>query len=329
MQVFDNKKILITGGTGSWGNEITKQLLEKYNPQEIIIYSRNEFMQVQMERRFANNKLKFVIGDVVDSLTLDTAMKGVDYVFHLAALKHVPVCENNPWQSINTNIIGTQNIVRAAINNKIKLVVDCSSDKACAPVNMYGLCKAIGEKLIIHANREVSETKFVCTRAGNVIGTQGSIVPFFIDLIKKGEDIPITDFQMTRYYITLDEAIALLLKATEHCFGGEIFIPKMPACRIVDLAEVLIEELNGKNKLKEVGIRPGEKLHECLISQHESKHTVVFDDNYYVILPEQDINNLKIKYQGFKKFEKDSYMSNDELMNKKEIKRKLIEGGFI
>ncbi len=327
--MFDDQKILITGGTGSWGNEITKQLLERYNPREIIIYSRGEFTQVQMDRLFKNSKLKFVIGDVANLDTLNTAMMGVDYVFHLAALKHVPVCENNPWQSINTNIIGTQNVVRAAIGNKVKLVIDCSSDKACAPVNMYGLCKAIGEKLIIHGNQETNKTKFVCTRAGNVIGTRGSIIPFFRDLIERGEDVPITDLNMTRYYMTIGEAIGLLLGAAERCLGGEIFVTKMPACRIVDMAEVMIEELGSKSKIKEIGIRPGEKLHEYLISEYEANSTIILDDDYYVILPQQDINGLREKYKDFKKFEGDKYSSNDKLMNKEEIREKLKQGRFI
>lgn len=327
--MFNNQKILITGGTGSWGNEITKQLLEKYNPQEIIIYSRGELKQVEMERRFSNSKLKFVIGDVADIDALNTVMKNVAFVFHLAALKHVPICENNPWQSIKTNIIGTQNVVNAAINNKIKLVVDCSSDKACAPINTYGLCKAVGEKLTIHANQAISETKFACIRAGNVMGTSGSVIPFFIDLIKQGKDVTITDFKMTRYFMTISEAISLLLRAVEHCFGGEIFVTKMPACKIIDLAEVLIQELSSKSKIKEIGIRPGEKLHECLISEYEARNTIIFDDSYYVILPQQEINDLREKYKNFKKFEGEKYCSNDKLMNKAEIKKRLIEGGFI
>ncbi len=327
--MFKNKKILITGGTGSWGNEITSQLLEKYNPQEIIIYSRGELKQVEMERRFNNSKLKFVIGDVADINTLNTSIRGVDIVFHLAALKHVPVCENNPWQSIKTNIIGTQNVINAAINNKIKLVVDCSSDKACAPINTYGLCKAVGEKLTIHANQAISETKFACIRAGNVMGTSGSVIPFFIDLIKQGQDVPITDLRMTRYFMTISEAISLLLRAAEHCFGGEIFVTKMPACKIADLAEVLIQELGSKSKIKEIGIRSGEKLHECLISEHEAKNSIIFDDAYYVILPQQEVNNLKETYKNFKKFEGEKYCSNDKLMNKEEIRERLKEGGFI
>jgi UDP-N-acetylglucosamine 4,6-dehydratase/5-epimerase len=191
------------------------------------------------------------------------------------------------------------------------------------------MCKAIGEKLMLHGNMENSGTKFVCTRAGNVMGTRGSIIPFFKELIEKGEDLPITDFNMTRYYMRIDEAIGLLFGAAERCIGGEIFVTKMPACKITDLAEAMIEELGGKSKLKEIGIRPGEKLHEDLISEFEAKDTVVFDDNYYLILPQQDINGLRTKFKDFKKFDGVKYSSNYRLMDKKEIKDKLRSGGFI
>lgn len=328
--MFNNQRILITGGSGSWGNELTRQLLEKYNPKEIIIYSRSELPQVEMERRFNyNQKLKFIIGDVRSLNTLNEAMREVDYVFHLAALKHVPICEKQPWQSVNTNIIGIENVIRAAINNKVKLVIDVSTDKACAPINMYGVCKSVGEKLIIHANERTKNTKFVCIRAGNVMGTRGSIIPFFRELILQGKDIPITDYNMTRYFITLEEAIMLLFKAIEHCYGGEIFVMKMPACKVTDLAEVMVEELRGKSKLKEIGIRPGEKLHEVLISEYEAKDTVVFDGTYYVILPQLNVNSLREKYKDFEKFKGEKYSSNDKLMSTKEIRKKLKEGGFI
>ncbi|CEG13805.1 UDP-N-acetylglucosamine 4,6-dehydratase (inverting) [groundwater metagenome] len=328
--MFNKRNILITGGSGSWGNELTKQLLNRYNPEKIIIYSRSELPQVEMERRFkANPKLKFIIGDIRDLNGLNETMTDVDYVFHLAALKHVPICENNPWESIATNIIGTENVIRAAIKSKVKLVIDVSTDKACAPINLYGTCKSSGEKLIIHANKRGNGTKFVCIRAGNVMGTRGSVIPFFKELIKSGEDIPITDFNMTRYFMTLEEAIGLLFKAVKHCYGGEIFVMKMPACKIVDLAEVMIKELNSKSKLKEIGIRPGEKLHEFLISEYEAKNTLIFDDTYYVILPQLNVNNLIEKYKNFEKFKVDKYSSNDKLMSKEEIKKKLKDGHFI
>lgn len=328
--MFNNQRILITGGSGSWGNELTKQLFERYNPKEVIIYSRSELPQVEMQRRFDNNqKLKFIIGDIRSLTTLTESMRGIDYVFHLAALKHVPICENNPWQSVNTNIVGTENVIRAAINNKAKLVIDASTDKACAPINMYGVCKSVGEKLIIHANERRKETKFVCIRAGNVMGTRGSIIPFFKNLIINEKDVPITDYGMTRYFMTLEQAIGLIFKAIEHCYGGEIFVMKMPACKITDLAEVMIEELGRQSNLYEIGMRPGEKLHEVLISEYEAKDTILFDDSYYVILPTLNVDNVREKYEHHKKFDGHSYSSNDKLMSKPEIKVILKDGGFI
>jgi FlaA1/EpsC-like NDP-sugar epimerase len=329
MSIFKDQVILITGGTGSWGNELTTQLLEK-EPKQIIIYSRSELNQVNMQRKYNNSKIKFIIGDVRDYQQVNSAFKGVDYVFHLAALKHVPICEVQPDEAIKTNIIGTQNIITAAKENKIKKVIDVSTDKAVDPFNFYGMTKAIGERLIINANLDSSETKFVCIRGGNVLGTNGSVVPFFIDQIKRLKLVSITDKEMTRYYITQKQAIHLLFKAAEDSFGGETFVMKMPACKVIDLAEVLIEEVSeDKTPIKEVGARPGEKIHECLISRHESPSSYQFDENYYVILPQVKIDELDQKYKNFKKVDFEEYSSNDVLMNKEEIKTMLKNGNFI
>jgi len=328
--MFDNKKILITGGSGSWGNEIAKQLLRDYNPEQVIIYSRGEQMQVMMDRRFKSHpKLKFVIGNVQDLETLKEACRGVHYIFYLAALKHVPICEDNPWQSIKTNIIGTENVVKAAIANEVELVLDCSSDKACNPVNTYGLGKAMGERIMIQANHRTNKTKFVCTRAGNAMGTRGSIIPFFKELIQQGRDVTITDNRMTRYFMTIQEAIGLVFKAMQNCKGGEIFVMNMDACKVVDLANIMIKELGSNSKLTEIGIRPGEKLHESLISEHEASNTIILDDSYYVILPHLNVNGVKEKYKEFKKFDRSKYTSNDVLMGAEEIKEKLRAGGFV
>lgn len=328
--MFNNKKILITGGSGSWGNEIARQLLSDYNPEQVIIYSRGEQMQVMMDRRFKSHpKLKFVIGNVQDLQTLTEACRGVDYIFHLAAIKHVPICEDNPWQSIKTNIIGTENVVRAAIANDVEMVVDCSSDKACTPVNTYGLGKAMGERIMIQANHRTNRTKFVCTRAGNAMGTRGSIIPFFKGLMQQGRDVTITDNRMTRYFMTIQEAVGLVFKAMENCRGGEIFVMNMDACRVVDLAKAMIEELGSSSKLVEIGIRPGEKLNESLISEYEALDTIVFDDTYYIILPQLNVNGIKEKYKDFKKFDRPKYTSNDVLMSMDQIKEKLRAGGFV
>ncbi|MFA6393166.1 MAG: polysaccharide biosynthesis protein [Candidatus Paceibacterota bacterium] len=329
MSIFKDSVIFITGGTGSWGNELTKQLLEK-EPKKIIIYSRSELHQVNMQRSFNNPKIKFIIGDVRDYGQLVKASVGVDYIFHLAALKHVPICEEQPDEAIKTNIIGTQNVIDAAKENKVKKVIDVSTDKAVDPFNFYGMTKAVGERLIINANIDSNNTKFVCIRGGNVLGTNGSVVPFFIDQIKRLKTIFITNNEMTRYYMTQKEAIHLLFKATEHSFGGETFVMKMPACKVIDLAEVLIEEVaKEKIKIKEIGIRPGEKINECLISRHESPSTYQYDENYYVILPQVKIDNLEEKYKNLKKVSFNEYSSDDNLMSKNDIKNMLKNGNFI
>ncbi len=329
MSIFKDKIILVTGGTGSWGNELTRQLLEK-EPKKIVIYSRSELNQVNMQRKFNNPKLKFIIGDIRDYNQVNKAFKGVDYVFHLAALKHVPICEEQPDEAIKTNIIGTQNVIEAAKQNQVKKVIDVSTDKAVDPFNFYGMTKAVGERLIINANIDSDKTKFVCIRGGNVLGTNGSVVPFFIDQIKRFKTISITDKEMTRYYITQEQAIHLLFKAAEESIGGETFVMKMPACKVLDLAEVLIEEIGEKDvAIKEVGIRPGEKIHECLISKHESPASYKYDENYYVILPQVKINDLSEKYNNFEKVSFQEYSSNDVLMDKNQIKIILQNGKFI
>ena len=329
MSMFKNQVILITGGTGSWGNELTKQMLEK-EPKQIIVYSRSELQQVNMQRKFNDPKIKFIIGDIRDYNQVKKAFKGVDYVFHLAALKHVPICEEQPDEAIKTNILGTQNVIEAAKENGIKKVIDVSTDKAVNPFNFYGMTKAVGERLIINANTSSSKTKFVCIRGGNVLGTNGSVVPFFIDQIKRFNTISITDKNMTRYYMTQEQAISLLFKAAEDSLGGETFVMKMPACKMVDLVEVLINEFGNKQtSTKEIGLRPGEKIHECLISKHESPSSYQYDENYYVILPQVKIEGLEEKYKNFSKASFAEYSSNDVLMNMSEIKTILQDGGFI
>jgi len=311
----ENKVILITGGTGSWGNELTKQLLEKYNPKKILIYSRGELAQVEMKRKFQDHRLKFIIGDVRSLNRLNEAMKGVDYVFHLAALKHVPVCEENAWESVNTNIIGVENVIRSAINNDVKLVVDVSTDKACNPLNNYGACKSVGEKLMINANQRLGKTRFVCVRAGNVIGSNGSVIPFFEKLARENKELPITDPEMTRYFMTIPQAIGLVFKAAQNCYGGEIFVTKMPAMKILDLAAVIYNHYQPDLKYKVIGSRPGEKKHEMLVSEHESPRTVE-DEHFRIILPEDGRDNPHLHLPKMKEKE---YTSNQELLDFKGI----------
>lgn len=327
--MFNNKRILVTGGTGSWGHELVRQLLPQ-NPLEIIVYSRNESSQVAMSREFENARLTFSIGDIRDKNALELACRDVDYVFHLAALKHVPVCEEQPYEALKTNVIGTQNVIEAAMENKVEKVIYISTDKAANPSNFYGMTKAIGEKLIVYANLLRSNTRFVCVRGGNVLGTNGSVIHLFKDQIKQKREVGITSKEMTRFFLTLQDAIKLLFKATEVSVGGEIFVMTMPTCRIVDLAEVLIEASGETSvSLIEKGIRPGEKIHEILMSDYESLTTVVYDEQYLVILPTLDIPGLKDVYGHYPKVTFPSFSSEHHLMNKDEIRLLLAEGGFI
>lgn len=330
--MFENKIVFITGGTGSWGYHLTKRLL-KENAKEIRIYSRNEASQVSMKRKFHNNCLKFIIGDVRDEENLRKAMQGSNYVFHLAALKHVPICEYQPEEAIATNIIGTTNVINAAIENKVEKVIAVSSDKAVSPCNVYGMTKAIEEKLMLIANKRNADTKFVCVRAGNVMGSTGSVIPLFINQLKTGGEITITDENMTRFFITLDEAINLLIKASIMSYGGEILVMKMPSLKIVSLVEVLNKHYGDKSlNINYIGIRPGEKINEELISNIESSSTFMLDDNYYLVVSEilkDDLYNNYNNFKDYKKLDFNSYTSCDSLLTNKQIEERLKEGGFI
>lgn len=327
--MFENKTILVTGATGSWGHELVKQLLEK-NPKEIRIFSRNESSQVAMQRLFSDNRLTFLIGDIKEKQVIMEAAVDTDYIFHLAALKHVPVCEDQPIEAMKTNVTGTQNVIEAAIKNHVKKVIYISTDKAANPSNFYGLTKAMGERLIIHANMLKTETKFVCVRGGNVLGTNGSVIHVFKDQIEKKNQVGITDLSMTRFFLTIEDAIKLLFKASYESVGGEIFVMKMPTCRIIDLAKVLIDASGKKDvELVELGIRPGEKLHEILFSEYESQNTIAYDENYYVILPTINIPALKAQYQKYPKVNLANYNSSENLMSLDEIRTMLEKGRFL
>ncbi|MFP4978946.1 polysaccharide biosynthesis protein [Paenibacillus sp. CN-4] len=327
--MFNNQRILVTGGTGSWGHELIRQLLPQ-NPSEIIIYSRSESAQVAMDREFEDSRLSFCIGDIRDKDALTAACRDIDYVFHLAALKHVPVCEDQPYEALKTNVVGTQNVIEAAIHNDVKKVIYISTDKAANPSNFYGMTKAIGEKLIVYANLLGSKTRFVTVRGGNVLGTNGSVVHLFMKQIRDRQQVRITDRKMTRFFLTLPDAIGLLFKASEVSIGGEIFVMTMPTCRILDLAEVLIEASGRKQvSIVETGIRPGEKIHEILMSDFESISTVVYDDQYLVILPTLEMPGLKEHYSGCAPVSFHSFSSETNLMNKEEIRDILVRGGFL
>ena len=281
--MFNNKNILITGGTGSFGKKYTKILLENYKPNKIIIYSRDELKQYEMAQEFDSSIMRYFIGDVRDESRLNTAMNGVDFVIHAAAMKHVPIAEYNPMECIKTNIHGAQNVINASIKNRVEKVIALSTDKACNPVNLYGATKLASDKLFIAANNIVgiSPTRFSVVRYGNVVGSRGSVVPLFKKLIANGaKELPITDEKMTRFWITLEDGVKFVLKNFERMQGGELFIPKIPSMKITDLAATLAPNL----PTKIIGIRPGEKLHEIMISADDALHSLEFSD-HYVIMP--------------------------------------------
>ncbi|HET9791553.1 MAG TPA: polysaccharide biosynthesis protein [Candidatus Angelobacter sp.] len=328
--MFAGKIYLITGGTGSWGYELTRQLLQ-HNPKQIRIFSRNEFAQVQMQRAFhADSRLQFRIGDVRDLNALQAACMGVDCVFHLAALKHVPICEAQPEEALKTNVHGTSNLITASLAAGVEKVIDVSSDKACDPINLYGMTKAIGEKLMIHANQPDRKTRFVCVRGGNVLGTNGSVVPFFRQQLQTSGEITLTHGEMTRFFLTLPQAIGLLLEAHRVSIGGETFVMKMKACNIRDLADVMSRALIGKPaRCREIGIRPGEKLHEVLVSRHESRNTYRYSEQYFAILPPHASPELNARYASLPHVPFTEYHSNADLMAPEDIDCLLREGGFL
>lgn len=279
--MFNNKNILITGGTGSFGKRYTELLLKDYQPNKIIIYSRDELKQYEMAQVFDNECMRYFIGDVRDEKRLLKAMRGVDFVIHAAALKHVPIAEYNPMECIKTNIMGAQNVIDAALEANVKKVIALSTDKAANPVNLYGATKLASDKLFVAANNLTGgrETRFSVVRYGNVIGSRGSVVPFFQKLIHDGaKELPITDERMTRFLITLEDGVNFVFKNFQRMQGGEIFVPKIPSMKITDLALALAPELPHKI----IGIRPGEKLHEIMCPSDDSHLTLEFNDHYVI-----------------------------------------------
>lgn len=284
--MLNNKSILITGGTGSFGKAFTKYVLENYDPKKIIIYSRDEFKQFMMQNEFKEykNKLRFFIGDVRDKERLMLAFEGVDYVVHAAAMKQVPACEYNPSEAIKTNIHGAQNIIDAALERGVQKVVALSTDKAVNPVNLYGGTKLVSDKLFIAANAYAGskDINFSVVRYGNVAGSRGSVIPFFHNLIKNGAtELPITDYRMTRFWISLQQGVELVIKALEEAKGGETFISKIPSFKITDLAQAMLPGC----EMPEVGIREGEKLHEIMVTVEDSMTTYEYD-KHFIIYPQ-------------------------------------------
>ena len=286
--MLNNKTILITGGTGSFGHHFVDYVLNHYQPKKIIIYSRDEFKQFNMQNAYKkyDNVLRFFIGDVRDKDRLSRALCGVDYVIHAAALKQVPACEYNPIEAIKTNINGACNVIDACLDKGIKKVVALSTDKSVSPINLYGSTKMVSDKLFAAANAYsgADGTRFAVVRYGNVAGSRGSVIPFFQNIIDNGgTELPITDYRMTRFWISLEEGVKLVIKALEEAHGGETFISKIPSFKITDLAQAMLPGC----KMPEVGIREGEKLHEVMVPAEDSSRTYEYEKNY-IIYPNYD-----------------------------------------
>jgi UDP-N-acetylglucosamine 4,6-dehydratase/5-epimerase len=327
--MLDGKNILITGGTGSFGKKCLEMIFDKYKPNKVIIYSRDEFKQSVMKSEYADkvdmSKVRFFIGDVRDKERLYRAFEGVDYVIHAAAMKQVPTCEYNPFEAIKTNIHGAQNVIDAALDKGVKKVVALSTDKAVNPINLYGGTKLVSDKLFIAANAYsgLKETRFSIVRYGNVAGSRGSIIPVFQSLIEKGETVlPITDYRMTRFWITLEQGVELVFKALEESKGGETYISKIPSFNITDLAKAMLPNA----QLKEIGIREGEKLHEVMVTKDDSRSTYEYD-KHYIVYPNfewMDLNKSllpggKLVEEGFEYSSGD----NNEWLDIESIKKEL------
>lgn len=328
--MLDGKSILITGGTGSFGKKFIKTILETHTEIErIVIYSRDEFKQFMMsnmpEFKKHADKLRFFIGDVRDKERLYRALEGIDFVVHAAELKQVPSCEYNPFEAVKTNIMGAANIIDACIDKKVKRVVALSTDKACAPVNLYGATKLCSDKLFIQGNAYSgpSGTKFSVVRYGNVAGSRGSVIPFFQELVANGaKELPITDMKMTRFWLKLEQAVEMVLEALEHMHGGELFVKKIPSMHMPDLAKAIAPEL----KITEIGIRPGEKIHECMITKEDARNTIE-KEGYYIILPDIQRKEIKQFYANEKRVPDDfeySSGNNDRWLTVEDMRR-LIE----
>ena len=286
--ILDDKTILITGGTGSFGRCFTEYVLEHYRPKKIIIYSRDEYKQFVMSNQYKEHRdiLRYFIGDVRDEARLKMAMKGADYVIHAAALKQVPACEYNPNEAIKTNINGAMNVINAALETGVEKVIALSTDKAVNPINLYGGTKLVSDKLFTAANAYSGEngTRFAVVRYGNVAGSRGSVIPFFQNIIDNGgKELPITDYRMTRFWISLEQGVELVIKALSEANGGETFISKIPSFKITDLAQAMLPGC----KTPEVGIREGEKLHEIMVTREDSLHTYEYE-KHYIIYPHYD-----------------------------------------
>ena len=330
--MFENKKILITGGTGSLGSALTAKLL-KTDVDTIRIFSRDELKHSEMESHFHDERLRFLIGDVRDKERLEKAVEGVNIVIHTAALKQVPVIEYNPFESIKTNVQGSQNLVEACLNKDVGFALAIGTDKAVSPFNTYGATKLLMERLFVSANYYKGEhkTKFACVRYGNVLGSRGSIIPKFIEQIMSGSKITVTDPNMTRFNITIDQALDLIYRAIKNTVGGDVHIPKLDAYKVGDMKDVLLDLIDSKNEEKRIPVRIGEKHHEILINEHEIRNTYENQDDDYVIYEDQLTNNRSEKIPNFKKAKLTAEYSSDKVkpVSKKELKEIIIKQNLI
>lgn len=318
--LFDNKILLITGGTGSFGNAVMEKFLDS-DIKEIRIFSRDEKKQDDMRKKYSNKKLKFYIGDVRDENSVNIAMNNVDYVFHAAALKQVPSCEFFPIEAVKTNILGTENVINSAIRNNVKKIICLSTDKAAYPINAMGISKAMMEKVFVAKSRtiEPEETLICGTRYGNVMASRGSVIPLFIEQIKKGEDLTITDPKMTRYLMNLSEAVDLVIHAFKHAHTGDIMVQKSPASTVGDLAQALIELFESDSKVKVIGTRHGEKHYETLLTREEYARSEDMGDYFRVPADARDLNYEQYIEEGKEK------LSNEEEYNSRNTKQLTVD----
>lgn len=324
---WKNKNILITGGTGSFGHQIVSQLIESIKPNKIVIFSRDEKKQYDMQNEFEGQKdlIEFIIGDVRDYASVYEATKSIDIVYHAAALKQVPNCEFHPFEAVKTNILGAENVRRAAIENDVEVVVAVSTDKAVKPINVMGMTKAIQERIMLNPTNEKWNTRFICVRYGNVIGSRGSVIPFFKQRIEEGKFLPITSYEMTRFLLRLEEAVDLVFKATVEGKTGQLFTKKMPAGYIIELAKVMSKAITGKEDypIKEVGIRPGEKIHEVLVSEEEMRRAVE-TETHYIIYPYGELEKPNL-IRDLKEYTS----GNTQIFNEEEIVSLLKKDGLM
>jgi len=325
--VFKGKKVLIIGGTGSLGTALTRKLLDT-EVDTIRIFSRDELKQIEMREKFTDKRLRFLIGDVRDVNRLSRALEDIDIVIHAAALKHVPVAEYNPFEAVKTNVYGAQNVIEACFNKNVKTVLAIGTDKAVAPFNTYGATKLLMERLFVSANyyKGDHDIKFMCVRYGNVLGSRGSIIPTLVNQIKNGKKITITDPNMTRFNITMDQALQLIFRALTNSNGGEVFVPKLQAYKVADIKDAVLELLHSNAATEIISVRPGEKYHETLISKDETRNTYENEDDYIILEQQTKDEYLSNKTDVKKSNLKDQYSSDKvPLLSVDEIKKILLE----